>query len=106
MMQAKRILLLMLLIICGVLLLGCAQKQAAVPIATAEPAVQTTPVPTPVPTPAPKPVYGDMLRDGSYDIEVDSSSSMFRPVKAVLTKGLGEYAGVQQIIVEHAAADQ
>lgn len=84
-MQAKRILLLMLLIICGVLLLGCAQKQAAVPIATAEPAVQTTPVHTPVPTPAPKPVYGDMLRDGSYDIEVDSSSSMFRPVKAVLT---------------------
>lgn len=32
-----------------------------------------------------EPVYGDQLKDGVYSIEVDSSSSMFRIVDAVLT---------------------
>lgn len=81
--QAKRIFLLTLLLICG-MLLGCAPKQTAAPMATAEPVAEAAPEPTPAPEP-PKPVYGNMLKDGSYNIEVDSSSSMFRPVKAVLT---------------------
>lgn len=36
------------------------------------------------------PVYGNDIRDGSYEVEVESSSSMFRVVKAVLTVSDGK----------------
>lgn len=34
--------------------------------------------------PGPSPVYGEDIKDGSYQVEVESSSSMFRVVKAKL----------------------
>lgn len=40
------------------------------------------------------PVYGTDIIDGTYDIEVDSSSSMFRIVKAQLTVQEGEMSAV------------
>ncbi len=40
------------------------------------------------------PVYGSDIIDGTYDIEVDSSSSMFRIVKAQLTVQDGEMSAV------------
>lgn len=40
------------------------------------------------------PVYGSDIIDGTYDIEVDSSSSMFRIVKAQLTVKEGEMSAV------------
>ena len=40
------------------------------------------------------PVYGSDIIDGTYDIEVDSSSSMFRIVKAQLTVTEGEMSAV------------
>lgn len=40
------------------------------------------------------PVYGDGVEDGEYEIEVDSSSSMFRIVDAVLTVQGGEMSAV------------
>lgn len=40
------------------------------------------------------PVYGADIIDGTYDIEVDSSSSMFRIVKAQLTVKEGEMSAV------------
>ncbi len=64
-----------------VLLCGCGAKDAALE-ADAEAVAEATPEPTPEP---PKQVYANMIAEGSYDIEVDSSSSMFRPIKAVLT---------------------
>jgi len=51
-------------------------------------------VPEPTPTPTEEvglePVYGQDLENGTYTIEVTSSSSMFRIVKAVLTVDDGE----------------
>lgn len=41
-----------------------------------------------------EPVYGSDLADGTYDITVDSSSSMFRIVKARLTVNDGEMSAV------------
>lgn len=45
------------------------------------------PVPesTPAPEPAPAPLYAHNIADGSYEITVASSASMFRVVKCVLT---------------------
>ena len=41
-----------------------------------------------------EPVYGENLKDGTYTIEVDSSSSMFRIVNAELTVKDGEMSAV------------
>lgn len=94
--KKTRFSLILSLLFCAAFLFGCgAQQQDAVqtitpqgtPVSTPEPtAPPPTASPTPEPTPEPpKPVYASMIAEGSYDIEVDSSSSMFRPVKAVLT---------------------
>lgn len=42
----------------------------------------------------PEPITGERIADGVYEIEVDSSSSMFRVVKAVLTVEEGEMSAV------------
>jgi len=91
--------LLLSLLLCTVFFSSCctqqmdapSTEQTSAPVSTPNPTPeptsgQPTPKPTPEPTPEPpKPVYANMIAEGSYDIEVDSSSSMFRPVKAVLT---------------------
>lgn len=91
--------LLLSLLLCTVFFFGCgtqqmdapSTEQTSAPVSTPNPTPeptsgQPTQKPTPEPTPEPpKPVYANMIAEGSYDIEVDSSSSMFRPVKAVLT---------------------
>jgi len=91
--------LLLSLLLCTVFFSGCctqqmdapSTEQTSAPVSTPNPTPeptsgQPTPKPTPEPTPEPpKPVYASIIAEGSYDIEVDSSSSMFRPVKAVLT---------------------
>ena len=43
---------------------------------------------------APEPVYADRIQDGTYPIEVSSSSSMFRIVDARLTVAGGEMSAV------------
>lgn len=77
------------LILALLLLCGCANAQS-------EPA-QTTVLPTTIPTTVPETtetnpveteppiIYADQIQDGSYEITVDSSSSMFRVVKCILT---------------------
>jgi len=91
--------LLLSLLLCTVFFSSCctqqmdapSTEQTSAPVSTPNPTPeptsgQPTPKPTPEPTPEPpKPVYASIIAEGSYDIEVDSSSSMFRPVKAVLT---------------------
>ena len=42
----------------------------------------------------PEPVYGNQIKDGTYAIEVSSSSSMFRIVDAQLTVAGGEMSAV------------
>lgn len=68
------------------LLTGCGAQQAE-PETTAAPtteavteATETVPEETEPPV-----IYAEQLVDGSYEIEVDSSASMFRVVKCVLT---------------------
>ncbi|MDX9871154.1 MAG: hypothetical protein RBT41_01890 [Clostridia bacterium] len=41
-----------------------------------------------------KPLYGDRIQDGTYQIEVSSSSSMFRIIDAQLTVADGEMSAV------------
>lgn len=74
---------------------------------TSSPAPSATPAPTATVSPTPEsaaatteetaaltPVYAADLKDGSYEIEVSSSSSMFRIVKAELTVAEGEMRAV------------
>ena len=72
------------------LLCGCGAKAEPVqttapttaPTAQSVPPTEETPAQT---EPAMQPVLARQLRDGTYEITVDSSSSMFRIVKCVLT---------------------
>jgi uncharacterized protein with FMN-binding domain len=48
----------------------------------------------PVESGKPKPVYGNQIKDGTYKIEVSSSSSMFRIIDAQLTVKDGEMSAV------------
>lgn len=90
----KRIFALFLAVL---LLTGCGAQpeESAVPStvpATTE-TVETTKASETVPEETEPPViYGDQIADGTYEIEVDSSSSMFRVVKCVLTVENGTMA--------------
>ena len=69
------------------LLTGCtaAPEETTVP-PTTETVPSTTQAAETIPEETEPPViYADQLVDGSYEIEVDSSASMFRVVKCVLT---------------------
>ena len=81
----KRILPLILVLL---LLCGCGNTQGAPTETTAAPTTIPTTVPettetVPVETEPPV-ICADQIQDGSYEIEVDSSASMFRIVKCVL----------------------
>lgn len=75
------------------LLTGCAAGQTAPTQTTAAPTeVAATTCETTCETTEPVPeeteppvIYADRIQEGSYEIEVESSSSMFRVVKCVLT---------------------
>lgn len=74
-------LMLVMAMVCGCVteqIQPSAEAVEAVSAVTAEPTPEVTPEP-------PKPIYASMIAEGSYDINVKSSASMFRPVKAVLT---------------------
>ena len=64
------------------------------------PATSGTPVPAtsqeqaPVESEKPKPIYGNQIKDGTYKIEVSSSSSMFRIIDAQLIVTGGEMSAV------------
>ena len=83
---------LIVLILAALLLTGCGAAPAApettVPMTTAAPettAPATEAAETTEATQAPLvPIYADQIAEGSYEITVDSSSSMFRVVKCVL----------------------
>ena len=49
---------------------------------------------------APEPVYADRIQEGTYPIEVSSSSSMFRIVDAQLTVADGEMSAVPPVPME------
>ena len=80
-------LLALLLTACG------AQKETVVataapdtqPETTVQTQPETLPETQPETTQPPAPITADQLADGSYEITVDSSSSMFKVVKCVLT---------------------
>lgn len=83
----KRILALLLMIL---LLTGCAGQQVEQET-TVPPTTETVPETTEtVPEETEPPViYADQLKDGTYEITVDSSSSMFRVVHCELTVSEG-----------------
>lgn len=49
---------------------------------------------TPGGTEQPQPIYGNQIKDGTYKIEVSSSSSMFRIIDAQLTVADGKMSAV------------
>ena len=71
------------------LLTGCGAQQPQPPEteATVPSTAETVPETTVMETTEPEPqsIYADQLADGTYEITVDSSASMFRVVKCVLT---------------------
>ena len=74
------------------LLAGCGTQQEETTVPTITEAVptteviETTEVTETIPEETEPPViYADQIADGTYEIEVDSSASMFRVVKCVLT---------------------
>lgn len=79
----KRIFALLLAVM---LLTGCgtqaATAETTVPPVTEAPTETTETVPEETEPPV---IYADMLADGSYEITVNSSASMFRVVRCVLT---------------------
>ena len=77
----KKILTLIMALLLVFQLAACAGGSEKAPEAT--PAPTASPEPTPEPTPTP--VYAHELENGVYEISVDSSSSMFRVVKCLLT---------------------
>ena len=77
----KKILTLIMALLLVFQLAACAGGSEKAPEAT--PAPTASPEPTPEPTPSP--VYAHELENGVYEISVDSSSSMFRVVKCLLT---------------------
>ena len=90
----KKTRLLLVLLLFAFLMAGCSsQETPAAASQPSEPPVQTvdTPSPTPEPVPEtpaeepePQPIYAAQLADGSYEITVDSSASMFRVISCVL----------------------
>lgn len=78
---------LMIVWFCTVLFASCAKPEfLSEPTGASELALDSDIVGTPSELTAqmPQPVYAHMLADGRYEISVKSSSSMFRPIKAVL----------------------
>lgn len=70
------------------LLCGCGTKEEPVQTTAVPTTAQTAPATETMPSqtePARQPVLAQQLKDGSYEITVDSSSSMFKIVKCVLT---------------------
>jgi len=86
----KLFLILMTACLCVMFLAGCAKSETyagSLPVFDSAADFGTEDIPETTPEPAPQPlhpIYAYMLADGSYDINVESSSSMFRPIKAVL----------------------
>jgi len=80
----KRIFVLFLAVL---LLTGCSAQaeEPAVPSATETVPATTEATETIPEETAPPVIYADQITDGVYEIEVDSSASMFRVVKCVLT---------------------
>ena len=68
------------------LLTGCCAQPEETTVPSATEIIETTEATETVPEETEPPVvYADQIADGSYEIEVDSSASMFRVVKCVLT---------------------
>ena len=68
------------------LLTGCSTQPEETTVPPTTEAIPTTEATETLPEETEPPViYADQLMDGSYEIEVDSSASMFRVVKCVLT---------------------
>ena len=75
-----------ILLLAALLLAGCtsqpAQTETTVPATTQTVPVTAETVPEETEPPV---IYADEIADGTYEIDVDSSASMFRVVKCVLT---------------------
>ena len=80
----KRILILLLAAVLACMMFtGCSAKTTAT--ANGTPASAASGEQTSAESEKPKPIYGNQLQDGTYNIEVSSSSSMFRIIDAQLT---------------------
>lgn len=86
-----------------ILLSGCAAGPPRAESAATAPAAESAPPASEAPSESapgapgeepPEPVYGNQIQDGTYPIEVSSSSSMFRIVDAQLTVENGEMSAV------------
>ncbi len=74
--------LLWAILVC-LLFTGCGTE--TVPAASETPSPAVSAEPAPIESAEPSPIYGSQIKDGTYAIEVSSSSSMFRIVDAQLT---------------------
>ncbi len=89
----KRILIFLLAaVLACVMFTGCNAKTPPATNGTPTPATSGEQIP--VQSENPKPIYGNQIKDGTYKIEVSSSSSMFRIVDAQLTVVGGEMSAV------------
>ena len=86
-----------------ILFAGCAAGPPRAESAATAPAAESAPPASEAPSESapgapgeepPEPVYGNQIQDGTYPIEVSSSSSMFRIVDAQLTVENGEMSAV------------
>ncbi len=71
---------------------GCGAKTP--PATSGTPAPATSGEQAPAENEKPKPIYGNQIKDGTYKIEVSSSSSMFRVIDAQLTVAGGKMSAV------------
>ena len=69
---------------------ACTAQPAPAPTATPAPEAEAAQSDTVTAETALSPVYADSLRDGSYTVTVDSSSTMFRIVDCMLTVENGQ----------------
>jgi major membrane immunogen (membrane-anchored lipoprotein) len=90
-MKKTGILILITILAC-MMLAGCGAKAA--PATGEEPAQITGKENAPAEKEKAKPLYANQIQDGTYKIEVSSSSSMFRIIDARLTVADGEMSAI------------
>lgn len=88
----KAFIFLLTIALLGLILTGCSTNTSPGDSGTSPPA--SSEEQTLTQSEKPKPIYGNQLKDGTYKIEVTSSSSMFRIIDAQITVAGGEISAV------------
>lgn len=88
----KTLLFILIMVLAGILFAGCGAPNAPAP--SEPPAAAKTAEQAPAEPEQAKPIYGRQIQDGTYAIEVSSSSSMFRIIDAQMTVAGEEMSAV------------